>query len=295
MCPATVAVAAGICDTRAIGRTASHQHPVCHHDTVSKTLVCFHAHPDDEAILTGGTMARAAADGHRVVVVFATRGDHGEVAEGVLSDTEVLADRRDDEARRAADILGIARVEFLDYRDSGMAETETNHAEGSFWSADVEVAASRLARILEEEDADVFTTYDERGGYGHPDHIQAHRVGVRAAELAGTKRVYAATVSRQHFLTIARDQFEEMPSDAQPPNPDDFDLGVDESRITTWIDVRSVIDRKRAAMAAHASQIPEESFFLALDGDNFVRTFGLEWYIRLDSTPATREDSLFTP
>jgi LmbE family N-acetylglucosaminyl deacetylase len=268
---------------------------VCHHDVVSETLVCFHAHPDDEAILTGGTMARAADDGHRVVVVFATRGDHGEVAEGVLSDTEVLADRRDDEARRAAEILGVARVEFLDYRDSGMAETDTNLAEGSFWTADVEAAASRLAGILQEEHADVFTTYDERGGYGHPDHIQAHRVGVRAAELAGTRRVYAATVSRQHFLTIARDQFAEMPPDAQAPNPEDFDLGVDESRITTWIDVTSVIDRKRAAMAAHASQIPEESFFLALGGDDFVRTFGLEWYIRLDSNPATREHSLFTP
>jgi LmbE family N-acetylglucosaminyl deacetylase len=266
---------------------------VCHHDAVAATLVCFHAHPDDEAILTGGTMARAAADGHRVVVVFATRGDHGEVAEGVLSESEALADRRDDEARRAAEILGVARVEFLDYRDSGMADTNTNHAEGSFWTADVEAAAARLARILEEERADVFTTYDERGGYGHPDHVQAHRVGVRAAELAGTKRVYAATVSRQHFLTIARDQFSELSPDAQPPNPEDFDLGVDESRITTLIDVSSVIDTKRAAMAAHASQIPDESFFLALGPDNFLRTFGLEWYIRLDSTPPEREDSLF--
>jgi LmbE family N-acetylglucosaminyl deacetylase len=266
---------------------------LCHHDAVTETLVCFHAHPDDEAILTGGTMARAAEDGHRVIAVFATRGDHGEVADGVLSQTEALADRRDDEARRAAEILGVARVEFLDYRDSGMADADTNHAEGSFWTADVEAAAARLARILEEEGAGVFTTYDERGGYGHPDHIQAHRVGVRAAAMAGTPRIYAATVSRQHFLGIARDRFAEMPPDALPPNPEDFDLGVDESRITTWVDVASVIDRKRAAMAAHASQIPDESFFLALGNDDFLRTFGLEWYIRLDSTPAKREYSLF--
>jgi LmbE family N-acetylglucosaminyl deacetylase len=266
---------------------------VCHDDAVAGTLVCFQAHPDDEAILTGGTMARAADDGHRVVVVFATRGDNGEVAEGVLSESEELADRRGDEARHAAEILGAARVEFLDYRDSGMVDTHTNNAEGSFWTADVESAAARLARILEEERADVFTTYDERGGYGHPDHIQANRVGVRAAELARPARVYAATVSRQHFLTVARDQFTEMSPEAQPPNPEDFDLGVDESRITTRIDVSSVIDRKRAAMAAHASQIPDESFFLALGPADFLRTFGLEWYIRLDSTPAEPEQWLF--
>jgi LmbE family N-acetylglucosaminyl deacetylase len=257
------------------------------------TLVSFHAHPDDEAIITGGTMARAADDGHRVVLVFATRGENGEVAEGVLAPSETLEARREREARRAAEILGVARVEFLGYRDSGMADTDTNTAEGSFWSADADVAAAALAKILDEERAEVLTTYDERGGYGHPDHIQAHRVGVRAAELARTPRVYAATVSRQHFLTVAREQFADMDPDSRPPNPDDFDLGVDESRITTIVDVSSVIDRKRAAMAAHASQIPDESFFLRLAPDAFVRTFGLEWYIRLDETPPAPETFVF--
>jgi LmbE family N-acetylglucosaminyl deacetylase len=260
---------------------------------MAATLVSFHAHPDDEAILTGGTIARATGDGHRVVLVFATRGDQGEVADGVLAPSEVLGDRRHDEALRAAEILGVARVEFLGYRDSGMAETDTNLAEGSFWSADVDDAARGLAQILREEDADVLTAYDERGGYGHPDHIQAHRVGVRAAELAHTPRLYAATVSRQHFLSIARDQFAELSAEARPPNPDDFDLGVDESRITTTVDVSSMIDRKRAAMAAHASQIGEESFFLALPADAFLRTFGTEWFIRLDRTPAQPERWLF--
>jgi LmbE family N-acetylglucosaminyl deacetylase len=261
--------------------------------SVSGTLVCFHAHPDDEAIITGGTMARASDDGHRVVLVFATRGELGEVADGVLQPAEELAPRREAEARLAADILGVARVEFLGYRDSGMAGTATNDAAGSFWSTDVVDAATRLAQILLEERAEVLTTYDERGGYGHPDHIQTHRVGVRAAELAGTPRVYAATVSRQHFLSVARDQFSELSTDARPPNPEDFELGVDEARITTIIDVSDVIGRKRAAMAAHATQIPEESFFLALPEDGFLRTFGLEWYIRLDFTPPVRETSLF--
>jgi LmbE family N-acetylglucosaminyl deacetylase len=266
---------------------------LCHDDGVPGTLVSFHAHPDDEAILTGGTIARAADDGHRVVLVFATRGDNGEVADGVLAPSEELADRRQSEARRAAEILGAARVEFLGYRDSGMVDTETNNASGSFWSAPVDDAARKLAVILDEEDAEVLTTYDERGGYGHPDHIQIYRAGVRAAELAHTPRLYAATVSRQHFLSIARDQFDAMPEEARPPNPEDFDLGVDESRITTTVDVSSVIDRKRAAMAAHASQIPEESFFLVLPDDAFLRTFGTEWFVRLDRTPPHPETWLF--
>lgn len=257
------------------------------------TFVSFHAHPDDEAIITGGTIARAADLGHRVVLVFATRGEHGEVADGVLSPSESLAERREDEARRAAEILGVARVEFLGYSDSGMADTHTNHSSGSFWSADVDDAARKLERILHEESAELLTTYDERGGYGHPDHIQTHRVGLRAAQLAGTPRIYAATISRQHFLSIARDEYAELPADAQPPNPDDFDLGVDESIITTTIDVSSVLDRKRAAMAAHASQIAEDSFFLAIPNDAFRRTFGTEWFVRLDRRRAGPETWLF--
>ena len=231
------------------------------------TLVSFHAHPDDEAILVAGTLALAADAGHRVVLVFATRGDLGEVDDGVLEASEELGDRRADEARRAAEVLGVARVEFLGYGDSGMIDTPTNDAAGSFWTADVEEAARQLAAILDEEDAEVVTAYDERGGYGHPDHIQVHRVGVRAAELAGTPRCYAATVSRQHFQSLTRDRDRRRyPTQTTPT--DDVEVGVDESTITTIVDVSSVIDRKRAAMAAHPSQIGEESFFLALDDDH---------------------------
>jgi LmbE family N-acetylglucosaminyl deacetylase len=257
------------------------------------TLVSLHAHPDDETIVTGGTIARASDDGHRVVLVFATRGELGEVADGVLSPGETLAERRVEETRRAAEILGVARVEFLGYVDSGMADTEANDAAGSFWSADVDDAARRVARILEEEQAELLTVYDERGAYGHPDHIQIHRVGVRAAALAGTPRVYAATVSRQHFLTVAREEYGDLPPDAEAPNPEDFDLGVDESLITTTVDVSDVLHRKRAAMAAHASQIPETSFFLAMADGAFRRTFGTEWFVRLDRAPEHPETWIF--
>ena len=177
------------------------------------TLVSFHAHPDDEAILVAGTLALAADAGHRVVLVFATRGDLGEVDDGVLEASEELGDRRADEARRAAEVLGVARVEFLGYGDSGMIDTPTNDAPGSFWTADVEEAARQLAAILEEEDAEVVTAYDERGGYGHPDHIQVHRVGVRVAELAGTPRCYAATVSRQYFQSLRQEPGIDLPEE----------------------------------------------------------------------------------
>src|SRR5687768_1777362 len=169
------------------------------------TLVCFHAHPDDECIQTGGVMAMAAADGHRVVLVVATRGEHGEVAEGFLADGEALADRRVVETHAAADALGVARVEFLGYVDSGMVDTPENALPGSFWSADVEEAAAKLAVILRDEGAEVLTIYDDHGGYGHPDHIQVHRVGKRAAELAGTPRVYEATMNRDEIARLMKE------------------------------------------------------------------------------------------
>src|SRR5688572_30772921 len=132
------------------------------------TLVCFHAHPDDESIATGGTMAAAAAAGHRVVLVLATKGEVGEVEEGFLDDGETLAERREKETYASAEILGVAAVHFLGYLDSGMMGTPENDAPGSFWSADVEEAAARLAEILRREQADVLTVYDEHGNYGHP-------------------------------------------------------------------------------------------------------------------------------
>jgi len=125
-----------------------------------RTLVTFHAHPDDEAIATGGVMAQAAAAGHRVVLVLATKGELGEVGDGVLADGEALAERRTVEVAAAAEILGVERVAFLGYRDSGMADDPRRHDDGSFASADVDEAAGRLAAILREEHADVLTVYD---------------------------------------------------------------------------------------------------------------------------------------
>jgi LmbE family N-acetylglucosaminyl deacetylase len=261
---------------------------------VPHTIVTFHAHPDDEAIATGGVMARYAAEGSRVVLVVATRGEHGEVADGVLEPGEDLWQRRVVETERAAEILGVQRVEFLGYRDSGMMGEPTNDAPGAFWSADLDEAAARLAVILEEEQADVLTAYDDHGGYGHPDHIQVHRVGLRAAKLVGTPVVYEATMNRDHILRLLRERSDEIPEGVERPDPEEFaEFGTPEALITTTIDVRDFVDRKRAAMAAHQSQIDENHFFLTMPPDAFREAFGHEWFIRRGAAPGSREQDLF--
>jgi LmbE family N-acetylglucosaminyl deacetylase len=267
-------------------------------EPVPGTLVSFHAHPDDESIQTGGVIARSAAEGHRVVLVFATKGEHGEVIEGVLSDGESLAERRVAEVARAADILGVSRVEFLGYIDSGMDGTPENDAPGSFWKADLDEAAERLATILREENAEVLTVYDDNGGYGHPDHIQVHRVGVRAAELAGTPRVYEATVNRDEIRRFAREAQEagergEMDVPPEFEDPEQIMIGVPEDQITTTVDVQRFADKKRAALAEHESQVDEANFFLAMPVEVFREVFRYEWFIRRDAEPGLQETSIF--
>jgi LmbE family N-acetylglucosaminyl deacetylase len=258
------------------------------------TLVSFHAHPDDESIQTGGTLAKAAAAGHRVVLVFATRGEHGEVADGFLDDEEHLAQRREKETLASADVLGAARVEFLGYHDSGMMGTPENDLPSSFWQADLEEAAERLARILTEESADVLTVYDSDGGYGHPDHIQVHRVGVRAAERVGTPRVYEATMNRDHIRRMMEEAVVAgtIPREEVPDVSQESTFGRPEAALTTAVDVRDHLAQKRASMAAHASQIDEQSFFLAMPAEAFEAAFGTEWFIRHGEPGGIRESDL---
>ena len=258
------------------------------------TLVTFHAHPDDECIATGGVMAKAAEAGHRVVLVTATRGEHGEVDDGFLDEGEALWERRVRETEASAEILGASRVAFLGYVDSGMMGTPTNDAPDAFWQADVEEAAARLAAILREENADILTVYDDHGLYGHPDHIQVHRVGHRAAELAGTKKVYESTMDRDELAEMmreGREQGAEIPDDA--PQDVDPNFGVPGHMITTRVDVTKWSDRKREAMVAHASQISDQSFFLAMPPEQFARVFGVERFILAGAPPGTVETDLF--
>jgi LmbE family N-acetylglucosaminyl deacetylase len=258
------------------------------------TLVCFHAHPDDEVITTGGTIARAVAEGHRVVLVFATRGELGLLPED-LGD-EALGERRTREAQRAADLLGVQGVEYLEYQDSGMAGDDTNDDPGTFWTADIEEAAARLAAVLEREDAEVVTIYDDHGGYHHPDHIQVHRVGVRATELAGTSRVYEATADADHFAEQIRAMRDAIPPEIadEMPTPEEFENNFTPAAlITTRVDVRPYLAMKRAALALHSSQVDENSFFLQMPEEVFAVAFGTEWFIRRDAPAGIQETWLF--
>ncbi|MEZ5141385.1 MAG: PIG-L family deacetylase [Acidimicrobiales bacterium] len=246
------------------------------------TLVSFHAHPDDESIATGGTMAKAAAEGHRVVLVVATRGEQGEPQPGVLDDGEPLWQRRVVETHRSAEILGAERVEFLGYEDSGMMGEPTNDNPACFWQADVDEAAARLAAVLREVGADVLTIYDDHGNYGHPDHIQVHRVGVRAAELAGVERVFEATMNRDEIRRQMAERVEEMAEvldeDERPDLDDSF--GSPATSITHAVDVSDHLHAKRSSMEAHRSQIGPDSFFLKMPDEIFASAFGVEWFIR---------------
>ena len=267
------------------------------------TLVCFHAHPDDEAIATGGLMTLAKRDGHEVVLVLATRGEQGEPQPGVLNDGEPLWERRVVETHQAAEIMDLDRVEFLGYEDSGMIGEPTNENPLCFWQADVEEASQRLAAILREVDADVLTIYDSRGGYGHPDHIQVHRVGKRAAEIAGIDRVFQSTMNRDRIMKqmaenasifendvegeLEGETVEQMRKRAEAADRGEF--GSPEAVITHAVDVADVVNVKKAAMAAHRSQIGPDSFFFKMPEAVFVAAFGTEWFIALESSRAEGE------
>jgi LmbE family N-acetylglucosaminyl deacetylase len=247
------------------------------------TIVYCHAHPDDEASQTSGAMARAAAEGHRVVVVFATNGDHGEVASDAI-DGESVVDYRRREAEASAKVIGLARIAWLGYADSGMTGWEQNDAEGSFFRADLDEAARRLADVLDEEDADVLVGYDWHGGYGHPDHVKVHQLVHRAAPLARrTPRLLESTMNRSamsRFFQAAKESGMPIP-DWSPDDPmdDGNPLGSTEDEITWEVDVSPYLDQKRGALEAHRSQASDINEFLSMPTDVFARVFSYEHYI----------------
>ncbi len=258
------------------------------------TAVFFHAHPDDESLSTGGTMLLASRAGHRVVLVCATDGSRGETPgldDGQAPKAEHLAEMREAELRAAAELLGVHRVVMLGYRDSGMAGDPANEDPECFWKADERDAAERLAAILGEEQADLLTCYDANGTYGHPDHVKVHLVGVRAAGLASIDVVYEATLDRDHFRSSVKELMRMAAEAGLDPSRqqdqaefeaelDEGTVGVDSARITHRIDVRAALSGKRAAIRAHVSQIPADSFFVSLPDEAFELAFGTEWFIR---------------
>lgn len=245
------------------------------------TVVFVHAHPDDEASQSSGSMARAVAEGHRVVLVVATNGDHGDAADD-LAEGETVVLRRRAEAAASNAVIGTHRVEFLGYADSGMSGWAQNDHEESFTRADTEQAAARVAAILREEDADVVVGYDWHGGYGHPDHVKVHAVTKRAAELAGTPRYLEGSMNRDAMVR-AFDAAKAGGLDVGDWDPgaamdDGNPLGSSEAELHWACDVSAFLPTKRAALTAHASQsdarglleMPEQMFAVGFSREHYI-------------------------
>ncbi|MCO6006589.1 N-acetyl-1-D-myo-inositol-2-amino-2-deoxy-alpha-D-glucopyranoside deacetylase [Actinoallomurus purpureus] len=260
-------------------------------------ILFVHAHPDDESIGTGATMAKYAAEGAHVCLVTCTRGEEGEVIPEELRHLEgdALGAYRVGELERACAALGVSDHRFLGgagrWRDSGMMGVASNDHPRCFWRADVDEAAAELVAIMREVRPQVVVTYDANGFYGHPDHIQAHRVAWRAFERAADpsfgvgapwrpSRFYATAVPLSELEEAAgRGPFKRVRSVA------DFGFGVPDEQVTTRVDARDHLPAKVAAMRAHRTQITVDPPYFALSNDVGQPLPGVEYYTLLAGEP----------
>lgn len=269
-------------------------------DLPARRLLLVHAHPDDESINNGATMAAYASAGTHVALVTCTLGEEGEVIPPELA--HLAADREDSlgahrigELAAAMRELGVQDHRFLGgpgrFRDSGMMGLGQNHRAGAFWNTPVDEAAPYLVEVIRSLRPQVLVTYDPNGGYGHPDHIQAHRVATRAAELAA-EAGYRRDLGEPHTIgkvywnrvprTVAEEGFARLRA-AGADFPGVADVGdvpgvVDDARITAEIDGTEFVAAKSAAMRAHASQIAVDGPFFALSNDLGQPLFQREYY-----------------
>ena len=269
--------------------------------TDDRRLMLVHAHPDDESIGTGATMAKYAAQGAGVTLVTCTLGELGEIIPPDLADLawdreNRLGEHRIGELAAACAALGVSDHRFLGgpghWHDSGMMGTPSNDWDGAFWRADVDEAAGVLLEVIKDVRPQVLVTYDSNGFYGHPDHIQAHRVAWRAFEMAdGLVRKFYATAVPKSVLAAGMKMMREagagqatVPAGSEflaVDSVDELPFGVPDEQVTTEIDARDYLDAKLAAMRAHASQIAVDSPFFALSDRVGQRAFGLEHYTLL--------------
>ena len=257
----------------------------------SRSILFVHAHPDDEAIGTGATMAFYAAAGVRVTLVTCTLGEEGEIHVPELAQLEAaqadqLGGYRLTELRAACAAMGVTDHRFLGgagrYRDSGMMGTPSNDHPRCFWRADLDEAARYLVEVIEEVRPQVLVTYDPNGFYGHPDHIQAHRVAMRAAELAGSAgpdKIYW-TAMPLSVLKAGIDAFAE--ADFNPfegvTEVTELPFGTPDDEIAAYVDGSEHHAAKVAALRAHATQVPADSWLFSL-ATNFGQEYmGVEYY-----------------
>lgn len=249
------------------------------------TILAFHAHPDDEVLLTGGTLARLAAEGHRVVVVVACAGGLG---------PDPSAEPRLSELRASASVLGVARVVHLGYADSGYGPVLFPDPPGQvrFARADLDEAAAKLADLIRDEQADLLLSYDPQGGYGHRDHVKVHQVGARAAEMTGT-RVLEATVPRELLAGLVI-PMRLLGLVTRFSVPDARMAFSPRSAITHRVDVRRFAPQKQAALAVHRSQTAAQGsagrllrVLVALPPPVFGLIAGREWFVEPGAAGAT--------
>ncbi|MFV0451504.1 MAG: PIG-L deacetylase family protein [Propioniciclava sp.] len=247
------------------------------------TIVFVHAHPDDEASQTSGTMARAVEQGHRVVCIYATGGEQGTRPAALGHGS--LADLRREEAEASAAVIGTHRLVWLGYRDSGMAGWESNTAAGALWVADQYSAIHQVTRVLEEEAADAVVGYDWHGGYGHPDHVMVHRITKAAAERAQPRPRYLEVsmnrdrLRRMVVQAVAAGLVGEADAwDVDAPQADGNPVGTPEEELAWAVDVSDQLVVKRAALSCHASQedaagmlmMPPEAFAAWMSEENYA-------------------------
>ena len=259
----------------------------------AKRLLLVHAHPDDETINNGVTMAKYAADGIDVTLVTCTRGEEGEVLVDSLlnlasSKDDKLGEHREVELKNAMDELGIKDFRFLGapnkkWRDSGMMGTPQNDRKDVFWQADLDEVANELVKIILETKPQVLITYDEFGGYGHPDHIKAHQIAMRAAEIASQQdwqvsKIYWNTTPRS-VIQMGIDKMKEVGSEFfGAENADDLPFAKPDELVTSVVKAPEYVPHKLAAMKAHATQISVDGPFFALSNNLGLSVWGDEYY-----------------
>jgi N-acetyl-1-D-myo-inositol-2-amino-2-deoxy-alpha-D-glucopyranoside deacetylase len=270
---------------------------------VGYRVLLVHAHPDDETINNGATMAMYAALGAKVTLITCTRGEEGEILTPELthlasSATDGLGEHREIELANAMRALGVTDFRFLaqgegKFRDSGMMGTEPNNRPDVFWQADLEIASDYLVKVIEEVKPHILITYDEIGGYGHPDHIQAHRVAMRASEKADwqIQKIYWNTMPKS-VLAESMAKMKELGSDFfGAESVDDLPFAKDDSFVTTLIDGNKYVSHKMEAMKAHHTQIALDGPFFALSNNLGLQVWGHEYYTLVKGEKAAPFDS----
>lgn len=276
------------------------------------TLMVVHAHPDDECIGTGGIFARYSAEGVQTVLVTCTLGEEGEIVVPEWDTPENharLAEIRTEELNTAVGILGISHLEVLPYRDSGMIGTPSNQHPECFAQADLDEATERLVRLVRQYRPQILMSYNEEGGYGHPDHINAHKITVAAFDAAGDATRYPNagtpwTPTKLYYISFRRALWLKAWTAMRerglktPLEDEGFDVNryVDDPRINSVVDVRAYLPQKLQALRAHRTQIKDDWFWLAVPEDLRDDMFNYEYFIRVSSrvsVPDGDEDDVF--